>query len=463
MKTMIIYVSLIFIALNIAWASNDENINLNQPLMSLDDIITGIRSRPELLKSVHVNFTHEIFALHAPDPVNTKITLHGLPLYAIMEFDLKRHGNKIYSSRKTFENLDVNLMYKFEEFSWDGKKEMGYARKVADPNQINPRRPLGHIQPRKSGTFQFLRWMTYIEQEVLDIPKPLSEILDECQWSLSGPVQVGEYTTYLLESKGLLDNVAKLKVWIDPTHDFAAAKIHLALDIENRKAIWQTLDDIKLEERDGVWVMTKATIKGVNENIDDEKENRVHYERFTAKEFQVGIEIPEDTFQVKFPKGTGIYDGITKRSYIVGEGAYPTKTPSLKYGPLPKFDGIKSDFSAKHAKGKSVLICYWDKDQRSSRHCIQELAKRKEDLKNKGIFVVGVHASNVDESILKKWLTENKVGFPVGTIKGDVEETLFKWGVKSLPWLILTDAEHTVRAEGFGVAELEEKLRGKEL
>jgi len=39
-----------------------------------------------------------------------------------------------------------------------------------------------------------------------------------------------------------------------------------------------------------------------------------------------------------------------------------------------------------------------------------------------------------------------------------VEKTKFTWGVCSLPWLILTDSDHTVCAEGFDLAELDEKI-----
>mgnify|MGYP001765288876 CR=1 FL=1 len=35
----------------------------------------------------------------------------------------------------------------------------------------------------------------------------------------------------------------------------------------------------------------------------------------------------------------------------------------------------------------------------------------------------------------------------------------FTWGLRSQPWLILTDKGHTVRAEGFAPDELEEKLQ----
>ena len=44
-------------------------------------------------------------------------------------------------------------------------------------------------------------------------------------------------------------------------------------------------------------------------------------------------------------------------------------------------------------------------------------------------------------------------------IQGDAK-TRFTWGVRSLPWLILTDAKHVVRAEGFALTELDDKIEG---
>ncbi len=38
------------------------------------------------------------------------------------------------------------------------------------------------------------------------------------------------------------------------------------------------------------------------------------------------------------------------------------------------------------------------------------------------------------------------------------EKIRFAWGVKSLPWLILTDSRHVVAATGFGLSELDEKI-----
>jgi len=45
-----------------------------------------------------------------------------------------------------------------------------------------------------------------------------------------------------------------------------------------------------------------------------------------------------------------------------------------------------------------------------------------------------------------------------GMIQSDAKKTHFTWGVKSLPWLILTDRAHAVRAEGFALTELDREL-----
>jgi len=54
------------------------------------------------------------------------------------------------------------------------------------------------------------------------------------------------------------------------------------------------------------------------------------------------------------------------------------------------------------------------------------------------------------------------ISFPVGMIQGDEEKTHIAWGgVRSLPWLILTDRKHIVRATGFSINELDEKTTEK--
>jgi protocatechuate 3,4-dioxygenase beta subunit len=106
-----------------------------------------------------------------------------------------------------------------------------------------------------------------------------------------------------------------------------------------------------------------------------------------------------------------------------------------------------------------ILVCFWDMEQRPSRYCIRELAKKAEELKEKGVTIVGVHASKVDGDKLSEWVKKYNIMFPVGMVEGDEEKTRFAWGVKSLPWLVLTDKKHIVRAEGFGIQGLDEKMQ----
>lgn len=40
-----------------------------------------------------------------------------------------------------------------------------------------------------------------------------------------------------------------------------------------------------------------------------------------------------------------------------------------------------------------------------------------------------------------------------------IRQRRLAWGVKSLPWLVLTDRKHIVRDEGFALTELEDKIK----
>ena len=111
-------------------------------------------------------------------------------------------------------------------------------------------------------------------------------------------------------------------------------------------------------------------------------------------------------------------------------------------------------------KDKMMLVCFFDMNQRPSRNCMQQLRAKAQELKTKNVLVVAVHASKVDDNKLSLWLQKYDINFPVGMIKADEAKIRIDWGVRSLPWLILTDTQYVVIAEGFSVAELDEKLKG---
>jgi len=136
----------------------------------------------------------------------------------------------------------------------------------------------------------------------------------------------------------------------------------------------------------------------------------------------------------------------------------PEQAPSLMGKSLPELNDIEIDFNFDRAIERMVLVCFFDMQQRPSRNYISRLAERAGQLRQKGISVIAIQASKVDKNSLDEWLKENNIPFITGPIRDNEEQVRFNWGIKSLPWLILTDKKHIVIAEGFSVNELDEKI-----
>jgi len=163
-------------------------------------------------------------------------------------------------------------------------------------------------------------------------------------------------------------------------------------------------------------------------------------------------DIPDSLFEINFPFGAKVYNAII--------GAHIKVVRKLLGKSLPKFEEMEITFTEEKIKGKKLVICFWDMEQRPSRNCLRQLSVKAQELKTKGVLVGAVQASKVDEEKLNDWIKKNNIPFSIGMIQGDQEEIHFSWGVRSLPWLILTDKERVVTAEGFTLAELDEKLNG---
>lgn len=137
----------------------------------------------------------------------------------------------------------------------------------------------------------------------------------------------------------------------------------------------------------------------------------------------------------------------------------PKEPIPLKDKLLPIFDDIQIDVSSEQLANRMILICFWDMNQRPSRNCILQLVDKAQEYTKKDVTFIAIQTSKVEDNLLKEWITSNNIRFPVGMIEGDEDQTKFNWGVRALPWLILTDKEHIVQAEGFGLDELEEKIK----
>jgi len=116
------------------------------------------------------------------------------------------------------------------------------------------------------------------------------------------------------------------------------------------------------------------------------------------------------------------------------------------------------DLLSDEINDKMILVCFFDMQQRPSRYFLRELARQTQQLKQKGVTVVAIQASKIDKNALNKWVKNDDIPFAVGMVRGDAEKNKIAWGVQALPWLILTDRNRVISAEGFGLSELYEKI-----
>ncbi len=170
-------------------------------------------------------------------------------------------------------------------------------------------------------------------------------------------------------------------------------------------------------------------------------------------QIKVNEPLPEELFQLEIEQGARVQD---RRSGRLVTYEHRPKPPELLGKPLPPLNGSFTHIDPASLDGKPVLVCFWDMHQRPSRHCIRQLARQASRLQ--GVEVIAIQAAGIEPAVLNEWIQENGISFPVLTIAGEQDRILFAWNVQSLPWLILTDRNHVVKARGFPMQELETQL-----
>jgi hypothetical protein len=309
---------------------------------------------------------------------------------------------------------------------------------------------------------------------------------------------VDGHKTYVLEAD---TKYGKHILWIDPEFGFSARRmaIHKVLgdyDFDTKlgdqprplppnTSPWipwcatvksgLTVDDIHIEMLNGRYVPISAKIREYKEFEDNQFTEVISdYKRrdidsnpdFDAMVRNFLEEIPDETTVYVYYEQSSTATYKWQNGEVVDFQGHkvdykPKKPQSLLGKPLPNLEGFGVSLSAVRDRNSIFVICFWDMNQRSSRNCLQQLSKISQELKTKDVLVVAIQASKIDKNNLDKWVKENDIPFPVGMIQDDEEKTRFNWGVRSLPWLILTDHNHIITAEGFGLAELDKKMKPK--
>jgi len=303
-------------------------------------------------------------------------------------------------------------------------------------------------------------------------PKMVDVMSEAYHLELVGQETLGGTSCYILAAK---TKYGTFTAWIAPEKGYNALKYSVRrrgsdilrddIRVEDRgiTECVEIVDAIDVQKIEGVFVPVSGTLT-------DKIEAGGEWESTTRIEVKRSeIVLHPDfnalgAFKISFPEGTEVtHRDIPGRRFRWAKGKFVPDMndyllKNLLGKPLPSFAGIHFEVPSQ-IDGKVLLMCFLDIQQRPSRHLVRQLTEQAKTLQARGITIVAVQGAKIDEDELEEWIKENGISFPVGMMTDDTEKTRFVWGVKSLPWLILADCSHVVAAEGFGLAELGNKLR----
>jgi len=263
---------------------------------------------------------------------------------------------------------------------------------------------------------------------------------------LKGSANINGIACSLLES--VISSKVRLKVWAAREPDVYPLRIE-RYEHDNLCYVY---DAENIKSWNGLLFPEKTTISWYRSD-DSLQHSLISSYIVTMESFTPNVEIAASEFTPDFPPGTTVTRHAATEAAVADlEAIRPAKR-------LRQFTDIDIDFSIDRAAGKMILLCFWDMNQRPSRNCILRLTKMADELKAGDVLVAAVHASPVDRTKLNEWVKRNSVCFPVGMVQGDEQPARSTWGVKSLPWLILTSREHVITDEGFAVDQIGDRLK----
>jgi hypothetical protein len=362
---------------------------------------------------------------------------HGMPLKRNLEIHWRREGIKEYTDTTVNDGkLILGKPFRFI-LTFDGE-----GRKQWTPNE------------NKGDVFKerhIHAWPVPIDfgMTLFNRDKKLGESLADCEITTLKQDQWQGHECYFVRATQL--DGAKVEVWIDPEIGWRARRTrYWGPD----GLIWYEAFGEFKDCGNGVWFPVEGEFRLYGRDPSSGQRVVDIERRLKVEQVKINADLTQEDFDIQFPPGTYVYDHSRAVGYVA---AMPSAQLTGKSLPNMKEFAVGSD--PNQAKNKMILVCFWDMEQRPSRNCITQLAKQAEQLREKGVAVVAIQASKIDENGLREWVKNSNIPFAVGMVQGDAEKVRFTWGVQSLPWLILTDSKHIVRAEGFSIAELGNKCQ----
>ena len=77
--------------------------------------------------------------------------------------------------------------------------------------------------------------------------------------------------------------------------------------------------------------------------------------------------------------------------------ATPKESGTLVGKPLPTLEAFNLNLKdvSQATMSRRIIVCFWEMNQRPSRHCIRTLGKMTDQLAKKGVVAVSVHTAKI--------------------------------------------------------------------
>ena len=404
-----------------------------RPIFSKDDLKEIFEAK---ISSIATHYSE-----HTVQTISNDVNTFNEYIYA---FD----GRNVYikkSEGKSLDDLELSSIRAFDGKVW---RSLSMTAKGS---------PYGHVEEND------YRQGIYIEKNILKLSmlqNPPKKELAHPSYSLVNNLEKEYYVVQekLVQYDGrecILITDGVYDIYLDPQIGFSVVRIDSLILTEDVNG------NVNGRRRNYERIYSDFNDFGNNLYL-PQKIEEVYLERGEKKitsvsKMQINEDVPNKLFSDIFVDGTFIVDAIQNIAYVKGISDQ-IDFNSLVKNPLPEFKEFGIEILSEDINNKMILVCFFDIEQRPSRNCIIQLNKRDQELKEKDIVVIAVHASKIEQAQLDEWIKENEIIFPVGMTGSEEEKTRFNWGVKSLPWLILTDKNHVVTAEGFSINELTKNI-----
>jgi protocatechuate 3,4-dioxygenase beta subunit len=152
------------------------------------------------------------------------------------------------------------------------------------------------------------------------------------------------------------------------------------------------------------------------------------------------------------------YTSVGERNVKVVLGQTLSLARSLTGSRLPSLAGFDLREPLPGLEGKAVLLCFLDVQQRPCRHVLRQLAERAQELTKNNIALVAAQVAPCAAGELDRLAAQYGPDIRFGKVTDNAEDTQRAWGIQSLPWLVLADRDHIIRAEGFAPAALQQEV-----